>query len=284
VTEVAKDVARKNMAAGKTIQINDADVVIGKWNGATKVFTATLTAPDAVKVRVRRDASANGPIPTFFAKFLGRDSVDVSATATAALTAESTIAEGGLPIPVGISRYWFEQLGEFCDQTIKFYPTNDFSGCAGWHTFDESPPNASTLRKILDGLKAGTYTSPEVNGYSTQLEFVGGNIASDFDDLKALFDFCKQTNDPDHYCHDKDTNPETWTTAVVVYDYTDLTSPCSNPNKPLTIVGFATVTITEVLTTPEKTIRATVRCNSAEEGRGGGGDYGTIGTIPGLVQ
>jgi len=284
LTNVAKEIALKNKAAGKTIQVNDSDVTIGKWNAATKVFTPTLVAADAVRVKVRRDSSANGPIPTFFGKFLGRDSVEVSAVATAALTAESSINTGGLPIPVGISRYWFEHLGDFCDQNIKFYPTNDFAGCAGWHTFEESPPNASTLRKILDALMTGTYTSPEVTAFSTDLEFVGGNLATDFDNLKALFDFCKVTNDPDHYCHDKDTNPETWTTAVVVYDYTDLSSPCANPNKSLPIVGFATVTITEVLTTPEKTINATVRCNNAEEGRGGGGSYGTIGTISGLVQ
>jgi len=117
-----------------------------------------------------------------------------------------------------------------------------------------------------------------------QLEFVGGNLASDFSDLKALFDFCKGTNDPKHYCHDKDSNPETWTTAVVIYDYEDLTSPCSNPNKPLTIVGFATVTIEQVLTAPAKTIMASLKCGNAEEGRGGGGNYGTIGTISGLVQ
>jgi len=285
LTGVSREVALKNIAAGKTIQINDSDVTIGKWDSSTKVFTPTLVAADAVRVRVRRDGSANGPIPTFFGKFLGRDSVEVSAVATAALTAESSINTGGLPIPVGISRYWFENMGEFCNQPIKFYPTGDLEGCAGWHTFEESPPNANTLRNILDALMAGRYPSPEVTAYSTDLEFIGGNVATDLSNLKALFDFCRVTNDPDHYCHDKDTSDATWTTAVVVYDYTDLSAPCANPNMELPIVGFATVTITEVQAPPVgQLIMATVRCNNAEEGRGGAGNFGTIGTIPGLVQ
>ena len=47
---------------------------------------------------------------------------------------------------------------------------------------------------------------------------------------------------------------------------------------------FATVTITEVLVTPEKTINAQVVCENIEPGRGGGGQYGTKGAIPGLVE
>ena len=274
---VAREIALKNGAGGKAIAINDSDVTIGRWNASTKVLTPTLIGPDAVRVQVRRDSSANGPISTFFAKIWGKDTIDVSAIATAALTAQSTAGPGGLPIPVGISRAWFENKAVFCNQPIKFYPTNSPEGCAGWHTYEESPPNASQLKKILDGLKAGNYVAPEATAGASQFEFVGGAIAADFPEMQALFDYCKTLNDGEI---DQDTNDATWTTAVVVYDSSD----CTNPNKPTTIVGFATVTITDVLTAPEKTILGKVVCENIDEGRGGGGTYGTLGSIPGLVQ
>jgi hypothetical protein len=95
--------------------------------------------------------------------------------------------------------------------------------------------------------------------------------------MQAIFDYCKTLNDGEI---DQDTDPTTWTTAVVVYDSSD----CTNPNKLTTIVGFATVTITDVYTAPEKTILGRVVCENIDEGRGGGGTYGTLGSIPGLVQ
>ena len=288
LTNVAREIALKNAAAGKYITINDSDVTIGKWNAEKKILTPTLMGADAIRVGVRRDSTANGPIPTFFARIFGKDAMDVSATATAALTPESTIEEGGLPIPVGISKEWFKQWGEFCDQSIQFYPTGTLEGCAGWHTFEETPPNANTMGNILEQLKAGVYDSPRVIAGATDLEFTGGNVASRLPDLKALFDHCRgeDPNPAPSYCNDKDTDPKTWTTAVVIYDWEDqLSDPCANPNKPMTIVGFATVTIEQVLAPPDgQLIKGKVRCHMAEEGRGGGGDYGTIGTISGLVQ
>ncbi len=274
---VAREIAVKNGAGGKAVAVNDSDITIGRWNASTKVLTPTLVGPDAVRVRVRRDSSANGPISTFFAMIWHKNTVDVTAVATAALTAQSTAGPGGLPIPVGISRAWFDNKAVFCNQPIKFYPTNSPEGCAGWHTYEESPPNASQLKKILEGLEAGRYVAPEATAGSTQFEFVGGTIAADFPEMAALFEHCKVLNDGEI---DQDTDPTTWTTAVVVYDSSD----CTNPNKATTIVGFATVTITEVLTAPEKTILARVVCDNIDEGRGGGGTYGTLGSIPGLVQ
>ncbi len=79
---------------------------------------------------------------------------------------------------------------------------------------------------------------------------------------------------------DLDTNPDTWTTQVVIYDLWD----CTNPSGYIPIVGFATVEVNRILETPEKLIGATLKCEDYSEGRGGGGPFGTRGTIPGLVQ
>jgi len=279
IMAVVQQVAGKNQAAKMNISILDADVTIGTWDGSTLTPMADpLVGPDAVRVIARRDGSANGPITTFFAKIFGIDSVDVSADATAALTGQSTAGPGGLPFPAGISKKWFEK-DEYCNQPIKFYPTGTLEGCAGWHTYDESPANANSLREILEGLTPPdrTYESPPVQAGETEFTFTGGTVTSAFDEMKALFDAMKVLNDG---VLDADENPDTWTTSVVVYDWDD----CRNPHGDITITGFAVVTITEVQDAPDKIIQAKVICDMIESGRGGGSNYGTMGTIPGLVE
>ena len=272
---VAKEVAENNQAGGQSITINDGDVIIGTWNVQTKLLNPTFLQPDAVRVIARRDDVANGPITTFFARIFGKDTVDVSADAIAALTGLSIAGEGGLPFPGGISKYRFET--EYCDKPIRFYPTNDLLSCGGWHTYTESPSSANKLSNILKDLKDRKYKSPETIAGETKFDFTGGTLASVFDDMKALFDVMKVKNDGEL---DKDNNPDTWTTTVVVYDSPD----CFNPNKPLKIVGFAEITITEILEAPEKIINGVIKCEYVESGRGGGGEYGTKGSIPGLVE
>lgn len=279
IRSVAKDVALKNMAAKKNIIVNDADVIIGQWDAGTKSLTPTTIQPDAVSVVARRDGGANGPITTFFARIFGVNTVDVRADATAALTAQSTAGPGGLPLPVGISKKWFEKP-EYCDGPIKFYPTGDIDGCAGWHTYDESPASASTLRRILEELTPPdvTYESPQVQAGETEFTFTGGTVASAYEEMKALFDAMKVLNDG---ILDGDDNSTTWTTSVVVYDWDD----CSNPHGDITIAGFAVATITKVgEPSTEKVIEAKVICDMIQLGRGGGGEYGTKGSIPGLVE
>jgi len=95
--------------------------------------------------------------------------------------------------------------------------------------------------------------------------------------MKALFDAMKVLNDG---ILDADEDSTTWTTSVPVYDWDD----CRNPHGAITIVGFATVIITEVQDAPDKIIQAQVICEMKELGRGGGSNYGTKGTIPGLVE
>lgn len=278
IVPVAQGIAEMNRTArtGTGFTIQDVDVVIGTWNAETKTLTPTPNQPDAVRVIARRDGVANGPIATFFAKSFGTDTVAVSASATAALTGQSTAGPGGLPIPVGISKKWLEDRETYCNQPIKFYPTNSPEGCAGWNTYTDDPANASRLRSILDGLKDGTYQSPAMQ-VGEQFVFIGGTVASAFKEIKELFESMRTRNDG---TFDRDEDSNTWTTIVVVYDYPD----CANPQGEITIVGFVTVTITEILGSPEKTINAIVKCNHTKTGRGGGAAYGTKGSIPGLVE
>lgn len=290
IRQAAVDVAFENRSGGKHIVIKEEEVFIGKWSSTG--FTETLLQPNAVKVIARRDGNANGPITTFFAKIFGTDLLNIWADATSALTGQSTAGPGGLPIPAGISYAWFLNKETYCNQPIKFYPTNTPEGCAGWHTytddfFSNQPASANKLGNILDSL---TYLpgdtrrleSPVTTAGITRFEFTGGTVASAFPDMLELFNAMKVLNDG---VVDADNDPNTWTTAVVVYDWPN----CSNPNPrgnpgTIPIVGFATVVITEVLVTPEKTINGRVLCNFVEPGRGGGNPLGTLGSIPGLVE
>jgi hypothetical protein len=120
-------------------------------------------------------------------------------------------------------------------QPIKLYPTGDSEGCAGWHTYDQSPSDAKTLRDTINGLNDGTYVGPGTAAGVTEYDFNGGNIASALDDLTTLFNTMKVKNDG---VSDKDNDSNTWTTAVPVYNSTD----CSNPQT-MMIVGFSTIVI-----------------------------------------
>ena len=93
-------------------------------------------------------------------------------------------------------------------------------------------------------------------------------------------------NDPDPRFYDSlnlvPRNHHKWETMVVVYRSTD----CANTNQTLDIVGYATILLTDVRGPPDKKLVGQIVCEliSSEPNRGGGGDYGTKGSIPGLVE
>ncbi|MBC8106639.1 MAG: hypothetical protein H7Z14_08625 [Anaerolineae bacterium] len=79
----------ENMVDGKPLVIDPAaDLEFGTWNAATKTFTVLVgsaqTGATAVRVTGRRSASRGTAVPTFFGKLLGRNTIDMKATAIAA--------------------------------------------------------------------------------------------------------------------------------------------------------------------------------------------------------
>ena len=88
-------------------------------------------------------------------------------------------------------------------------------------------------------------------------------------------------------------NKHLWPTKVVVYyNENDGLIDCANPTGLLPIVGYAVILLTDIIVntqvdgTINKTINGKLVCElvSNEDTRGGGGEYGTKGSIPCLVE
>jgi len=260
--------ANANSAAGVAITINASDIQIGVWNLATRTHTPTVNQPKAVRVISRRDPSANGAISTFLANVVGMSSVSVGAVATADMTAVGQTAPGQFDVPFAISEYYFTEFG--CGDAIKFYPNDGTpQACSAWHTFDQSPANANTLRTIVDGMiPPPTYLSPATTP-GGDLNFTNGNVASAFPNLINLYNAKK-----DAYGN--------WDIFTPVYQSPD----CTPPNGAIPIIGYAAARITNVQGAPNFLISATILCNIFEGNTTGGGPpFGPVlSTIPGLVE
>lgn len=272
----------KNRAGSKDIDIDTNDIFINHINEDdtdTKFSTSDLNQPNAVRVIARRDSNKNSPVTTFFARIFNIDSLPVRADATAALTGLGNEPADGLPIPIGVSVDMFK--GEFCDDPLIFHPTTE--SCAGWHTYDSK----DQIKQIVQGLLDETFESPETSASGEDIYyFNGGTNDATYKVLYDLFEKEKYLDD--------DEDDTTWTTSIVVFD-----GPCyTNPVDPYPIVGFASIKIYgvchsqtvgetyngEVCLASEEHIVGTLECDLMVPSRGGGGYYGTWGSIPNLVE
>ena len=321
---IAKAVAvgSSNRAGGlQGITIRAEDATIGQWDSDARTLTQTLAQPDAVRVIARRDSNANKSHRHLFCRrSWGSIPWTFRWTATAALTGQSTTEPGELELPAGISSYFYQD-GSVLQRLHRLQPDERPSSCAGWTSFDISPPNDNLLRDILDEV----VTSPGTEAGETVFNFIGGNLSNPtFDamlllfmrkgyDITALGEPAATDADgniitgplPDGYSGTEPLyelnnkgveerayypdsaktprNRHRWETTVAVYDRTD----CSNPNSSITIVGYSKITMTNVQSAPDKRIEGKIECElfSNEITRGGGNSgFGLKGTIPGLVE
>lgn len=267
IVSAAQTTSVLNKAAAVDVSVNAADVQIGLWNSATRTFTPTANQPRSVRVVTHRDRSANGPISTFLGSVVGMSSVNVSAAATAELTAIGSTPLGAMDLPVAISELFFSQYG--CGDSIRLYPSNGTpNSCAGFTTYDVSPSNDNAMRNILNGLFNGTYRAPPTTAGVTQLQFTNGTLSNPtWNALRNLF---TQQSAGTGY----------WDALVPVYKGNN----CS-PSGAITIKGYANIRITNVQGSPNHLITGNVTCPLFQAGGGGGGPaYGVFTTLPGLVE
>lgn len=275
VVSAATTVALANQARQVAISLNAADIVIGVWDSATRTLTPGNVGATGVRVTARRDGGANGPVTTWLAGIMGFNNMNVTATATAALTGSGVLAPGAANAPFGLDQLIFTNPA-YCGTPIRFYPTNNPpQGCAGWQTFVESPPNANTEKQIVQGLTPNppTYITPQITAGQTSLEYIGGNVASVFPSLINLYTAKRvpDASSPSGYC---------WNVTIPVYPNNN----CANPNTNMMVIGFASACVWNVQGVPTQQIDAKVTCGNVTNGQGGGGSFGTLGSIPGLVE
>jgi len=79
----ADEYAGYHSAGGKPVDVDPSDVELGSWDSDTRTFTPSDEMGNAVRVTTRRDASAGGEAPLFFARIFGNYSFSMSASAVA---------------------------------------------------------------------------------------------------------------------------------------------------------------------------------------------------------
>jgi hypothetical protein len=203
-------------------------------------------------------------VPTFVASAVGVKSMAVSAEATAALTGLSQVPAGSLTLPFGVDRGWFSGKG-WASRSFTLTKNGTSPVCAAWSTFTQTPATQKRLQTIVKEIQTGQYSSPIAKSGQTQFQFLGAKPGAAFTELQSLY---KSRNDP---------KTGDWLTVVPVYDR----GTCMAATGPARIVGFATMKLRQTSSTR---LSATIVTNQIRPGRGGGVDYGTKGSIPGLVN
>jgi len=280
VEGVAKGAAGQNKVAGLSLAVDNLEITTGHW--IPPFDGGAPPDPNAVWAEVtRKEGLTGGRINTFLARVLDINDYKMKATACAALSGP---CEGKPSIPLGIGKGWFDihPGEEACGPEIKLNATG--TSCAGWTNLSMDDKQ---IQKDVEKMFDGTQAMPDKIIAGNNVQFIGGTITPILEAMKTRF------LDPSIDIADKTFNADgtvkDWTTYVVVYN-----APCgSNPNDDYTVLGFAKLTITEVVPTPyndaagvthEKGVVAKVVCGISEVVRGGCFYAGTLGTIPGLVK
>lgn len=87
--------ANQNLPGRGSVLTGD-DVVFGMWDPANKAFTEGGSAPNAVKVVVRRDGNNGQSVGTFFMGMFGTRDVSIATVATATIAPASSVV--GIPM------------------------------------------------------------------------------------------------------------------------------------------------------------------------------------------
>ncbi len=153
-----------------SLTLLSSDIEFG-YTDSSGNYTALPTYtgyPNTVKVTLRRDSSANGALPTFFARILGISTVDLNATATASIMGgqvngfqSSTINSRILPMTYDVN-HWnnFLKTGQSPDggtstapnglPQLSVYPSIKYTGNFGLLSLDQSNDGASTISSWIN--------------------------------------------------------------------------------------------------------------------------------------
>jgi hypothetical protein len=250
-----------NQADGAGLQILADDVIFGRWDGAAfQVLGSSDPQINAVQVVVRRDQTANGPVPLFFAGLLPGDLGSVNLTAQAAGVCGGTgylpPGAGAFPLAIDVDRAPADGAGK--SVLIDFNPTTVDSGC--WHTFLDPSTSASDLQKLVNG----TTPSPALK-VGDQISVSEGVVDSVLQEMERIFT-------------DRSHNNQDWVVKAPII-------PSGEHAGQAQVLGFVAfkVTLVEAQGADKRVEGITVPNPPPSAGAPGGPSYGLL-AMPRLVQ
>lgn len=153
VVNAAMTGAQQSATENGNLTLRPEDVVSGVWDASTKAFTpgGDTGTVNAIRIIIRRDSTANGPINLFLGGIIGIPTVDVSAEAIALLGGfVGSVPEGGVTFPMVINKSAYDAgAGIF-----TMGPNN--ADNAAWTTFFTAGGGASKIRDIICGCYPAT--------------------------------------------------------------------------------------------------------------------------------
>jgi Flp pilus assembly protein TadG len=153
IVTIAREYAAKNMPTEQHGAVLAAsDVQSGSWDPGSRTFTPGGAPLNAVKVTVRRSATNNNSVPTFFARVLGFGSVDV---VTSAVATFATADAWDLNIVQDVTSSFSAEIGDARDgnQALLDCIQQNSSGDSqvGITAFTGEATNLAPLSGIGDG-------------------------------------------------------------------------------------------------------------------------------------
>lgn len=143
-----------NQADAGSLSLPAGDVIFGRWDTGSGTFTATgCDVPQqvtAVQVVVRKDQTANGPVPLFFASLLpsGLSAVNLTARAIGLTGYAGYAPPGAGALPLAIADNKVPPGNAYQVIRIHLNPNPEDSGA--WYT-SGGYSGASDMRKWIDG-------------------------------------------------------------------------------------------------------------------------------------
>jgi hypothetical protein len=294
--------------------VQNTDVEFGQWDFANRILTNTPPADptdpgqvDAVRVTAALDGVANGPVPAFMARVLGRNSFNVAATATAYLGFVGGFAPETVFMPIVID--CCKLGGSSCDaeycpyitdnkpnpclledgvtevSCLEFAPTGDQNAC--WTAFDPISPTVNTndLKDIVsDGNQSYIGDDPIYVDNGTKTAVIDAIRDKMMGEGPYTSDGPAGT---DRYADPP--GVDSWVVGFPVVECQDDGTNCATGDAQ-EVVGGVCFEIREIQVTPEKIIKGRFLCQGDAlwdecdlGGLPGGDDFDVRATIPVLV-
>ncbi len=165
VRQTVRSYANSNISQGASdygaIAVLDADIEIGRYDPSTVYSGLTLLSGgvlDTVRVTLRRDSTANSSVSLFFARLIGMNTTDVTASATAVLPKARNLRAGSAVLPFGIPQSVWNSKTEneiwsiYGDGKIRDADGDEVPG--NWGTVDIGATSNSTAA-LVDQIKSG---------------------------------------------------------------------------------------------------------------------------------